>query len=426
MKLPVSSCQAKPICDAGQDGSVRRSRLTAILAAGLMAVGFGTASSLAFAQTGSSPSPTRPTAHAYVDAASTCPAAAIPGTNLSRGDHYVAAPSSTASDMLTGRKPVLVVFLGGSYTKPEDYIDISDYVASIGYGVVNLSYPNDFTVGSACANDNGCYGSLRGEIAFGRNIDYTVPSSNPGYGYNSGKAAGNISRVDSIVNRLVCLIDYLGSSGSESTAIAGADYWRQFLKPDSNSPYITPSSGRVYPDWSKIVVSGHSQGGGQATFIGMRLPLLEPVRRVVMLSAPEDSTGSTDQPAYWMTYAANTAMSRFWGLWSINEGTYGENVGMNWMNFGGPYNAGVGGETTGGVGRIGADPPVATQAVVPGQATPLTSHIYQVNRVIPLAMAIRYHRSTSGNCAPTDQACSEITDAIRPIWNYMFTGGHTD
>ncbi len=112
-------------------------------------------SSIAVAQSGSSPSPTRPTTHAYVDAGLTCPAAGIPGSNLSRGDHYIAAPSSTVINDLTGRKPVLVVFLGGSYTKPEDYVDISEYVASIGYGVINLSYPNDFTVGAACNNEAG-------------------------------------------------------------------------------------------------------------------------------------------------------------------------------------------------------------------------------------------------------------------------------
>ncbi len=425
MKLPVSSCQAKPICDAGQDGSVRRSRLTAILAAGLMAVGFGTASSLAFAQTGSSPSPTRPTAHAYVDAASTCPAAAIPGTNLSRGDHYVAAPSSTASDTLTGRKPVLVVFLGGSYTKPEDYVDISEYVASIGYGVINLSYPNDFTVGAACNNEAGCYGSLRGEVAFGRNIDYTVPSSNPGYGYNSGKVAGNISRVDSVVNRLVCLIDYLGNNGAQSDDIPGDDYWQQFLKVDSNSPYITPNAGRVYPDWSKIVVAGHSQGGGEAAFLGMRLPLLEPVRRVVMLSSPEDSTGSQGQPAPWMTYAANTPMNRFWGLWAgSQEGVYGEHVGGNWSGFGGPFISGVGGDKTGGVGRVTSVPVVEIPLSRNGTIN-LNSNRFQLQENLGFS-ALRYHRSTSGNCAALDNDCSQIREFLKPVWNYMFSGGYTD
>lgn len=227
-----------------------------------------------------------------------------------------------------------------------------------------------------------------------------------------------------INNRLVCLLDYLGTGGEQSASIPGLLYWQQFRKADPDSPYVTQYSSRAYPDWSKIVIAGHSQGGGEAAFIGMRLPRLEPVRRVMMLSAPEDSVGSTDQPASWIPYASATAMNKFWGLWSDGEGNLGQNVGANWSSFGGPYYSGVHGDKTGGVGRVGL-PDSVDRIVARSQPIVLDSNRFKIVENINLS-ATRHHRSTSGNCASYDDECLSIGNFVKPIWNYMFTGGHAD
>lgn len=67
--------------------------------------------------------------------------------------------------------------------------------------------------------------------------------------------------------------------------------------------------------WDKVLVSGHSQGGGHAALVGK----LHAVARVVMLASPCDSVAGA--PATWLTRSADyqTAASRFVGLGEASD-----------------------------------------------------------------------------------------------------------
>ena len=95
------------------------------------------------------------------------------------------------------------------------------------------------------------------------------------------------------------------------------------------SSYLTTADPSSPPetqiDWTKIVVAGHSQGGGHAAAVGK----LFPVARVVQLSASCDAvlpagdcshtTGTYDEatPAQWTSRSAGTwatPATSYWGL----------------------------------------------------------------------------------------------------------------
>jgi pimeloyl-ACP methyl ester carboxylesterase len=158
-----------------------------------------------------------------------------------------------------------------------------------------------------------------------------------------------------VVNRLVLWLSYLRTHplGSEP-----GSYWGQFLKADTTSPYDntaltvpTGADGGYYPVWGtasstvNIELAGHSQGGGAAAFVASTLPTNVQIRRVIMLSSPQDSysyNGGTSSPAW---IRSSTIGSRAWGLrhgqgtGSSDEGNYGNTVSQNWSNFGAAVSA---------------------------------------------------------------------------------------
>jgi hypothetical protein len=245
--------------------------------------------------------------------------------------HQTAVPSTTtawSTSNPTGRKPVLVVFLGGTYSAPSNYTDITDEVATQGDGVLNLRYPDSSLVNTVCSGDDPCFTSYRGSSIYGPSV--LVPGTttggiaSPPYADTSGVDLGN-----SVMNRLVSLID---------TQALQDGWWAQFVVPNSASPYRTDQhpTGAV-PNWSKIVFAGHSQGGGDAAFVGATVPTL---RRVVTLSAPTDSVPSStsgyDNSATWVTSGQSSSqVSRYWGMRDTREGTYGPCTSFNWHNLGG-------------------------------------------------------------------------------------------
>ncbi|NGY05124.1 BPSS1187 family protein [Solimonas terrae] len=235
--------------------------------------------------------------------------------------HYVLQPDKA------GRKNVLVIFLGGSGSTPSDYSTFAEYAASLGYGVLDLQYPNGLAVGTTCMLSDACFTNLRGETSFGARVAYAPGMAS----FNS--TATLVDADNSIVSRVVNLIDYLAHNASLDRA-----YWAQFLTANANSPYSTSGSGKAYPNWSKIVIAGHSQGGGDAAFIAMHLPASTPARRVVLFSAPNDSIGGGS--ASWIAGPSATPPAKFWGMHAQDEGTYGQYVSLNWLNLGG---LGVGG-----------------------------------------------------------------------------------
>ncbi len=141
--------------------------------------------------------------------------------------HYVVIDTSRPSQ---GR---LMVWLPGSFGQPKNYQLIVREAASMGLHAVGLRYPNTWTVDALCRNDadSTCHEKVRLEIFDG--VD------------RSSKV--NVSPANSIQNRLLKLLQYLH-------AHYPTEGWNAYFEADSVR-------------WDRVVVAGHSQGGGHAAMI---------------------------------------------------------------------------------------------------------------------------------------------------------------
>jgi len=159
------------------------------------------------------------------------------------------------------RNSPLYLFLPATATKPSDYTLFQQEAVDLGYHVIGLAYPNTDAVIGICnkkyydpnnpddmqlyAARQDCYLNVRLETLDG----------------NGESPDTIVSQDDSIENRLTQLLAYLGKK-----------------YPDEGWSGLLDETGA--PKWSRIVVAGHSQGGGNAALIGK----LHLVARVVMIS----------------------------------------------------------------------------------------------------------------------------------------------
>ncbi len=194
-------------------------------------------------------------------------------TNLN--NHYISINRGVAP------KNQLLVFLPGTGAVAFNYREFNNTAADLGFHSVNITYPNDIASNSLCGGTNtdlDCYAQVRLETIDGTNRTNLV----------------NVDRANSIENRMIKLLIYLRNQFPN-------DNWGQFLIDDSSI------------DWSRIVISGHSQGGGHAGIIGR----YHPVVRVVMFSA-QDFNVASDSLANWIALPNTTPNaslpSKFWGF----------------------------------------------------------------------------------------------------------------
>lgn len=307
--------------------------------------------------------------------------------------HHVAQPASAA-----GRKNILLVYLVGSLANPNEGLAISRHAAGLGYDVLNLQYPNRTVVGLVCGGQDECYRQYRGETLFGQNTSYAAG----GPAYN--ELINNVNLANSVVNRIASLLAYLANSeASENNP--EPQRWRQYFYADAGSPYSVTTEGAVYPDWDKIVVAGHSQGGGMAAMLGAVLPSNTPLRRVLMLSSPNDNTGGINgnEPANWILDSFNTPLSRYWGLRHVNDNTLGGQVQNNWQRMGGGNSGGVGGSNN--------------QEVDIGDGS---GDAQAAQRLVISADVGGTSRSHSSTVDP------EILPSVSQAWDYLLTAGGQD
>jgi len=251
----------------------------------------------------------------------------------------------------------LVVMLPGSNAGAGNYSDFTTHAAGLGFAAISLSYPNRGTIGAACQAtqaEERCFERARGEIVFG--ADVPDPT---GVRYSSDKV--DVDAANSISGRLIALIDHLAAEDGS---------WNRFLINDERSPYRAAHRGRVRLDHDKLILVGHSQGGGHAGFLATRTE----VARVVMLSSPDDTNLSGTAP--WIVGGSATPLDRYWGLRHEAEGPFGAHVAQVWCEFGG---RGIGaGDTTSEVEVAdgSGDPKGSHRLVLPGDlGTPLANHM---------------------------------------------------
>jgi predicted esterase len=170
----------------------------------------------------------------------------------------------------------LMVFLPGTGGDPARVELFLAAAAAAGYRAIGLSYDNEPAVMQVCAriSDPACSENFRESRLFG---------------------GTETPKEESIVARLTRLLQFLDSRHPDQG-------WGGYLV-----------SG--LPDWRRIAVAGHSQGGGMAALLAKRVV----VARVALLSGPPDFVLPSRQPASWLATPAATPIDRWYALYHRDE-----------------------------------------------------------------------------------------------------------
>jgi hypothetical protein len=198
-----------------------------------------------------------------------------PGT----GQYHISAVNQGVSP-----RNLLFVFLPGTGGIPFGYKRIDSLAADMGYHVIGLMYPNSPSVGSLCDynSDSLCFDNVRHEIVDGIDRSSLV----------------SVDTTNCIEHRLRKLIQYLLLHYS-------AENWGQYL---DNTNHIR---------WDKIVISGHSQGGGHAGIIAKYYQ----VNRVVFFASPKDYNKYYNRQAAWYKSSHLTPTNVYYGFSHTEDST---------------------------------------------------------------------------------------------------------
>lgn len=184
--------------------------------------------------------------------------------------HFVFLNNSVA------KKNQLFVFLPGTGGNPANTQRIDSLAANLGYHSIGLMYPNEPAIGSLCnsSSDIECYTNTRLEIIDGTNRTTLV----------------TVDRANCIENRIIKLLQYLHQQNP-------SENWSQFL-----------DNGNII--WEKVVIAGHSQGGGHAGLIAKN----HKVARVIFFAAPKDFSIYFSNPANWINSTNQTPSNRYFAF----------------------------------------------------------------------------------------------------------------
>jgi hypothetical protein len=175
----------------------------------------------------------------------------------------------------------LVLFIGGSYSSPDSYSIFCQNAATLGFDVISICYPNNVASaplgGSA---DSMIFNTYRQEVCFGTPVSGAV----------------TVDTLNSIFTRTLKLIQYLASNYPLQN-------WGQYL--------ITPNN----LDWTKIIVSGHSQGSGHACYLAKQFL----VDRVLMFSGPNDYSTYYNNSANWLRQPGLTPILNHFALLHLQD-----------------------------------------------------------------------------------------------------------
>jgi len=178
--------------------------------------------------------------------------------------HFVARNSLAANGKL-------MLFIGGTFSKPSDYKFFSLYAAELGFHSIGVAYPNNvLTTLLASSSDSLSFDKFREEICFGTQVSSNV----------------NVDSFNSIYTRTLNLLSFLNQTYP-------ADGWDEFL--------LSPQQ----IDWSKITVCGHSQGAGHAAYFAKQFS----TQRVLMFAGPNDYSTHFGKAAPWLRKQGVTPVS---------------------------------------------------------------------------------------------------------------------
>ena len=277
---------------------------------------------------------------------------------------YAAYPQNTPSTLL--------LFMPGTNGPPKGYTQFLQRAAYHGYAAIGVQYTNSIAAGNACgtrSSSSPCYELFRADAVYGTctsdalgreqsallawdDIQLATPGQcNSSIANGAYVPVSPVAPQNSVVGAAVAALQYFVSAPPSGTTAA---YWSQFLAatpPGGTNRYTGDDTGLSLA-WSKVILAGHSQGGGNAAYLATHLPAGSLVPRVIVLSAPEDNTcagaagvSSVPCPAAWMSTMENLSgipVGRFWGLRSgygttapagSHEGINGAQAENNWSEF---------------------------------------------------------------------------------------------
>lgn len=173
-------------------------------------------------------------------------------TALSEKLHLILVPANAT-------RKTLWLHLGGSGGEPTNTDNIGNAAALSGYHYISLAYPNEPSIGARCTCPEGprpadCEGLIRYEVLYGNDLT-------PWF---------DMEADESILARLKALLVYLHGKRP-------ADGWDEYLTADQKDI-----------EWSRLALSGFSQGGGMAGLIARD----HLVQRVMYLSKGAGATAN--------------------------------------------------------------------------------------------------------------------------------------
>lgn len=172
----------------------------------------------------------------------------------------------------------LAVFLPGTGGKPRPGAPILATMAQQGYALLALEYDDEPAVNQVCPRDPdpACAARFREMRSTG-----------------TGRGPVDNPPAEGIVARLTAALTYLAAKDPR---------WAGYL-----------DGGQ--PRWSRLVLTGMSQGAGMAAWLAQQ----HEVARVVLFSSPWDFTGRERRPAPWLARPNATPMDRWWAEYNKRE-----------------------------------------------------------------------------------------------------------
>ena len=242
------------------------------------------------------------------------------GASASGENATVASYALTAATSATPRGQLMLFFNGsGGHPAgpiPDPQVNFYNAATALGYDVLAVSYFSDASLIALCGTTDSCFLPTRETMLLG----VTRP----------GAASGvqGITLDEGAADRVVLAL----------RALAQRDPGQRWAS------YLVNTGSGAAPEteiaWNKLVVAGHSQGGGHAAVLGK----LFPVARVIQLSATCDGAGTT--PASWTDGTTGTWASdptQFYGfgaatIFRLGQPSGGDTVCsrhlVNWQHLG--------------------------------------------------------------------------------------------
>jgi dienelactone hydrolase len=182
--------------------------------------------------------------------------------------HYIVFERGTSSSA------PLLVFMPGTGGMPEKTSDFADVAAHQGYRVIGLEYMDTPAVAQICPRnrDPRCSEKFRQKRIFGDDVTGVIDDTPS----------------ESVVNRLVKLLGVLQRDHPD-------ERWSDYLENGA-------------PRWSRIAVSGLSQGAGMAAYIAQQTQ----VYRAILFSSPWDNYGRDQALAPWLHNGHGATPAEHW------------------------------------------------------------------------------------------------------------------